>query len=215
MAVFGTAIVPRNSASGVPWYPRRRCRLQSEVGEEMGALNTHEEREREIEALRASISRLSAANLRFSKSPDLEPSRKRRWNPFARGPLNSASGGQGRGVVWVATLQRGVAHLGGARFGPPQRFSLRGRSPRCCGRGLAWKALWDAGWHGFPASAATTVAGRCPACPRVGRCAAPGGRGSGGSDPLVFGAGAPPGRGDGARQSSPFPPPFLGSLPPQ
>ena len=38
----------------------------------MGALNTHEEREREIEALRASISRLSAANLRISESPDLE-----------------------------------------------------------------------------------------------------------------------------------------------
>ena len=38
----------------------------------MGALNTHEERKREIEALRASISRLSAANLRISESPDLE-----------------------------------------------------------------------------------------------------------------------------------------------
>ena len=38
----------------------------------MGALNTHEEREREIEAPRASISRLSAANLRISESPDLE-----------------------------------------------------------------------------------------------------------------------------------------------
>ena len=41
-------------------------------------------------------------------------------------------------------------------------------TPRCCGRGLAWKALWDKGWHGFPASAATTVAGgvrRVPAWP--------------------------------------------------
>ena len=38
----------------------------------MGALNTHEEREREIEALRAAISRLSAANLRISECPDLE-----------------------------------------------------------------------------------------------------------------------------------------------
>jgi len=28
-------------------------------------------------------------------------------------------------------------------------------SPRCCGRGLAWKALLEAGWHGFRASAAT------------------------------------------------------------
>ena len=69
---MGTAIVPRNSASSVPWYPRRRCRLLSEAGEEMGALNTHEEREREIEALRASISRLSAANLRINESPDIE-----------------------------------------------------------------------------------------------------------------------------------------------
>ena len=38
----------------------------------MGALSTHEEPEREIEALRASISRLSAANLGISESPDLE-----------------------------------------------------------------------------------------------------------------------------------------------
>ena len=38
----------------------------------MGALNAHEERKREIEVLRASISRLSAANLRISESPDLE-----------------------------------------------------------------------------------------------------------------------------------------------
>ena len=35
-------------------------------------MNTHDERKREIEALRASISRLSAANLRISESPDLE-----------------------------------------------------------------------------------------------------------------------------------------------
>ena len=38
----------------------------------MGALNTHEEREREIEALRTSISRLSAANLRIRDSSDLK-----------------------------------------------------------------------------------------------------------------------------------------------
>ncbi len=37
----------------------------------MGTLNTHEEREREIEALRAAISRLSAANLRIRDSSDL------------------------------------------------------------------------------------------------------------------------------------------------
>ena len=40
-----------------------------------------------------------------------------------------------------------------------------------------------------------------------------GGGGSGGSDPRIFGAGAPPGRGDGARQSSPFPPPVFGVAP--
>ena len=36
--------------------------------------------------------------------------------------------------------------------------------PRCCGRGLAWKALLEAGWHGFPASAA---AKRSEVAPRV------------------------------------------------
>ena len=36
--------------------------------------------------------------------------------------------------------------------------------PRCCGRGLAWKALLEAGWHGFPASAATK---RSEVAPRV------------------------------------------------
>ncbi|MCY3777681.1 MAG: hypothetical protein OXH11_17030 [Candidatus Aminicenantes bacterium] len=35
-------------------------------------MNTHEEPERETEALRASHSRLSAANLRVSESPDVE-----------------------------------------------------------------------------------------------------------------------------------------------
>lgn len=38
----------------------------------MGALNTDEEPDREIEALGASISRLSAASLCISESPDLE-----------------------------------------------------------------------------------------------------------------------------------------------
>ena len=65
-------------------------------------------------------------------------------------------------------LTKGVAHvggaLGGACFWPPQRFSLRGRSPRRCGRGLAWKALLEAGWYGFRASAATR---RSEAAPRV------------------------------------------------
>ena len=68
-AAVGTAAVPRNPASGVPWCP---CRLRSEAEEEMGALNTHEERKREIEVAQAAISRLSTANLRISRSPDLE-----------------------------------------------------------------------------------------------------------------------------------------------
>ena len=67
----GTVAVPRNPASGVSWYPLRRCRLRTEAGEKIGALNIREEPEREIEALRACISQLSAANLRISESPDL------------------------------------------------------------------------------------------------------------------------------------------------
>ena len=75
------------------------------------------------------------------------------------------------------------------------------------------EALLDTGWHGFPAPAAIK---RSAAAPRVSPIArrvggaAPGGGGSGESDPPIFGAGAPPGRGDGARQNSPFPPLFLG-----
>ena len=68
-AAVGTAAVPRNPAFGVPWCP---CRLRSEAEEEMGALNTHEERKREIEVPPAAISRPSNANLRISGSPDLE-----------------------------------------------------------------------------------------------------------------------------------------------
>ena len=49
-------------------------------------------------------------------------------------------------------------------------------SPRCCGGGLAWKALLDTGWHGFPASAATSVAGRRLACSRLARRVAREGR---------------------------------------
>ena len=106
--------------------------------------------------------------------------RKTRPPTAAKRSTISASRGQGRGVVGVATLQRG----GGARrwrtlLTTTTLLSQRAR-PRCCGRGFAWKALWDTGWRGFPTSAATTVAGRRPAWPRVGRCAAPGGGGSGG-----------------------------------
>ncbi len=37
-------------------------------------------------------------------------------------------------------------------------------APLSCGRGLDWKAAVEAGWHGFPASAATK---RSEAAPRV------------------------------------------------
>ena len=95
-------------------------------------------------------------------------SRKTRPPTVAKGSTISASRGQGRGVVEVATLQRG----GGARRWLTRWRTLlatttllsQSASPRCCGRGLARKALWETGWHGFPASAATTVAGRRLAC---------------------------------------------------
>ena len=113
----------------------------------------------------------------------------------------------------------GVAHVGGspsgARFDHHNASLSEGAPPRCCGRGLAWKALLDAGWHGFPASAATTVAGRRLACPRVARCAAPGGGGSGESDPRFLAAGAPRGRGKGDRGNDTLSPSRGGSLSPQ
>ena len=55
------------------------------------------------------------------------------------------------------------APIGGVRIWQRQICTLRGRSPRCCGRDLAWKALLEAVWHGISASAGTTVAGR-PSC---------------------------------------------------
>ena len=87
-----------------------------------------------------------------------------------------------------------VAHEVARPFNNPNAPLSEGESPRRCGPGCAGKAAWDTGWHGFPASAATTVAGRPPACPRLARYAAPGGGGSGGSDPGFFAAGAAPGR---------------------
>ena len=51
----------------------------------MGALNTREEGEREIKALRTSISRLSAANLRISESPDLETVLHEAQEPLRQG----------------------------------------------------------------------------------------------------------------------------------
>ena len=59
--------------------------MRPEAGEEIGALNTHEEWEREIEALRVSIARLSATNLRISESPDLETIPHEALEPLRQG----------------------------------------------------------------------------------------------------------------------------------
>ena len=69
---------------------------------------------------------------------------------------------------WLTQVAHQVAHA----F-DHHNASLSEGAPRCCGRGLAWKALLEAGWRGFPASAATTVAGRSPACPRLATCVNP------------------------------------------
>ena len=95
-------------------------------------------------------------------------SRKPRPPTAAKGSPISASRGQGRGVVEVSALQSG----GGARRWLTRWLTLlttttlhsqRAR-PRRCGWGLAWKALLEAGWHGFRASAAIK---RSEAAPRV------------------------------------------------
>ena len=84
-AAAATAVVPRKPGSGVPWYPRRWCRRRSEAGEGRGALNTYKEREREIKALRAPISRLSTTNFRISESPDLETVLREALEPLRQG----------------------------------------------------------------------------------------------------------------------------------
>ena len=93
-------------------------------------------------------------------------------------------------------------------------LSQRAR-PRCCGRGLAWKALLEAVWHGFPPSAATN---RNEAAPPVS-APRPAHR-TGGKKvvrapppfwPLVRHGGGQ--RGTGVR--TPFASPFSGSLSPQ
>lgn len=51
----------------------------------MGAVNTHEEGEREIEALRASLSWVSFASLRISESPGLETVLREALEPLGQG----------------------------------------------------------------------------------------------------------------------------------
>ena len=131
----------------------------------------------------------------------MEPPSKaatRRPRPERDGSIISASGGQGRAVVWVTRLQSRVVHAGGARVWQTQNCTIRGRSPRRCGRGYSWKSALDAGWYGFPKFSAVERR-RVPACvspasPGASARRTVGGVG-GGSDPPFFAAGAAPGRG--------------------
>ena len=107
----------------------------------------------------------------------------------------------------------GVVHVAGALFRQLQIRTIRGQSPRRCGPGCAEKPALDAGWHGFPQSSGV----KRRAAPRQGVPASHGaswrrtGRGDGGeSDPLFFGAGAPPGRGRWCTPKSTTSPPLLG-----
>ena len=115
-------------------------------------------------------------------------SRKTRPPTAAKGSTISASRGQGRGVVEVATLHSG----GGAPRWLTRWLTLlttatllsQRAKPSPLWSSCARKPALDTGWHGFPAPAAPTVAGRRLACRRLVRCAAPGGGGSGESDPV-------------------------------
>ena len=111
----------------------------------------------------------------------------------------------------------GVAHGGGARGGaspqPPQRSTLRGRSPPRCGPGCARESALEAGWHGFPESSGAkrraAPALRVPAS-HGASWRRTGGGGSGGSDPLFLTAGAAPGRGRWCTLKSTTSPPLFG-----
>ena len=61
----------------------------------------------------------------------------------------------------------------------PQRSTLRGRRPRRCGPGCAWKSALDAGWHGFPESSTVkrSRASDCVSPTSPSAAAAPHGRG--------------------------------------
>ena len=111
--------------------------------------------------------------------------------------------------------KRGAAHgggaLGGASLQQPQRSTLRGRIPRRCGPGCSRESVLDKGWRGLPKFAPVTR--RAP--PHHGVRAShgaswrrTGGGGSGGSDPVFFGADAPPVRGRWCTPKSTTPPRF-------
>ena len=110
-----------------------------------------------------------------------------------------------------------VAHGGGARGGaslqPPQRSTLRGRSPPPCGPGCARKPALDKGWHGFPESSGVkprAVPTRVSRASHGASWRRTGGGDGGESDPHFFGAGAPPGRGRWCTPKSTTSPPLVG-----
>ena len=113
----------------------------------------------------------------------------------------------------MTRLQSRVVHAGGARVWQPQNCTIRGRSPRRCGRGYSWKSALDAGWHGFPESSAVkgSRASACvsPASPGAPARRTVGGAG-GGSDPF-FGRWCATGQGTWcARMVTPSPLPVGG-----
>ena len=113
-------------------------------------------------------------------------------------------------------FRRGVAHAGGARVWQPQNCTIRGRTPRRCGRGYSWKSASDVGWHGFPESSAVKRRRAPPPCVPASPGASArrtGGGVSGGSDPLFFAAGAAPGRGRWCTPKSTTTPPLSGVAP--
>ena len=166
----------------------------------------------------------------------MEPPSKaatRRARPEQDRSTISASGGQGRGVVGVGHLQTG----GGAR-----RWLTRWRTLLTTTTPLSQRAEPSPLWSRLCPE--TRIGRGLARIPRVG-CDNGGGAVPGVSprrlvrrtwrgrkwreDPQIVSAGAPPGRGDGACQSSPSPPRFwtphhlsrgggpfrMGSLPPQ
>ena len=79
----------------------------------MRPLNNHDERQKEIEALRACISRLGEANPRISESPDL--------TTVLREALEGARGVTGARCGAVATLGEAGQTWGSRDFGSHRR----------------------------------------------------------------------------------------------
>ena len=109
----------------------------------------------------------------------------------------------------------GSDHLKGSPLRQPQRFTLRGRSPRCCGPGRSRKAASVAERQAFSASVATRRNEAAPrGYPPSRRVGAPHERGAGGgSDPPVFAAGAASGGGNVLTPASTITPALRGVAP--